>query len=145
VAKNKKRKYVFSNCKICLSSFFFHFDPFVLSNFITFLFLIHFKLLKVLQEWHLKFYKSSSKFYNSNSNKANKEFDGCLRIGICSVEWFFFEFLNPSTLGGHNFLISDSFSKIVSMLDVQEEEFKFQTPETMEPPTPPWIWPALSA
>jgi len=40
----------------------------------------------------LKFYKSS---WNFNSTKATYK------------EWFvFFEFLNPSTLGGHNFLNS---------------------------------------
>jgi hypothetical protein len=47
--------------------FFFSFlcRPFLLSNLITFLFLIHYKQFKMLQERHLKFYKSS---LNSNSN-----------------------------------------------------------------------------
>jgi len=30
---------------------------------------------------------------------------------------FFLEFLTPFTLGGHNFLISDMFSTILSVLD----------------------------
>ncbi len=58
------------------------------SNLITFLFLIHFKQFKVLQERHLKLYKS---FLNSNRNRITyKEFFGCLGTGLCNVQWFAF-------------------------------------------------------
>jgi len=40
---------------------FFSFWPLLLSNLITFLFLIHFEWFKLLQGRHLKFYKSSLK------------------------------------------------------------------------------------
>jgi hypothetical protein len=32
------------------------------------------------------------------------EFCGCLGTSICNVWWFVFLVLDPSTLGGHNFL-----------------------------------------
>ncbi len=38
---------------------------------------------------------------------------------------FFFEFLIPLYFGGCNFLISNSFSIIVSVSNAQEEGFKF--------------------
>jgi hypothetical protein len=38
---------------------------------------------------------------------------GCSRTGLCGIRWFvFFEFLTPSTLGGHNFLNSIPFFMI---------------------------------
>jgi hypothetical protein len=49
------------------SSFFLLFEPLLLSKLLTFSFLVHLKLFKVLQEHHLQFYKSS---FNSNSNIA---------------------------------------------------------------------------
>jgi hypothetical protein len=46
---------------------FFFFRLFLFSNLIMFLFVIHFKRFKVLQEHHLKVYKLS---LNSNNNKT---------------------------------------------------------------------------
>jgi hypothetical protein len=70
-----------------------------------------------LQECHLKVYKSS---LNSYSKRVTyKELFGRWWINLCSVWWFvFFEFLIPFILGGHNFLISNPFSTIVSVSDV---------------------------
>jgi hypothetical protein len=70
----------------------------------------------VLEEHHLKFYKTS---LNSNNNRAayKKKFE-CLGIGLFSVQWFvFFEFLTPFTLRGYNFLISNPFFTIVNLSD----------------------------
>ncbi len=97
--------------------FCFFFGPLLLSNLITFLFLIHLKQFKVLQERHLKSYKSH---WNSNSNKTTEnELSGCLRIGFVMFNSVFLEFLTPFTLGGHSFLISNLFSTILSVLDAQ--------------------------
>jgi hypothetical protein len=113
--KLTRRKTSFSNLQNIFFFFFLLFGP-LLSNLITFLFLIHFKRFKMLWEHHLKFYKS---FLNSNSKRVTyKEHFGCLRTNLCSVQWFvFFEFLTPFTLGGHNFLISNPFLTILTVLD----------------------------
>ncbi len=112
ISKKKKKKKSFQVTKRFV---FLFFGPLLLSNLITFLFLIHFKQLKFLLERHLKFYKSCLNFNRKKTTK--KELSGCLKIGLCNVQWFFSEFLTPFTLGGHNFLISNSFSTILSVLD----------------------------
>jgi len=108
------RKISFPINKTCFFLFFlFLFGPFLLSNLMTFLFLIHFKQFKVLLECHSKFYKS---FLKSNSNITYKEFFGCLRIGLCSVQWFvFLSFLTPFILGDCNFLISNPFVNVLNV------------------------------
>ncbi len=112
-----RRKISFPINKTCFFLFFFSlFGPFLLSNLMNFLFLIHFKQFKVLLECHSKFYKS---FLNSNSNITYKEFFGCLRTSLCSVQWFvFLSFLTPFILGDCNFLISNPFLMIVNVLNV---------------------------
>jgi hypothetical protein len=41
---------------------------------------------------------------------------------LCNVmSFYFFEFLTPSTWGGHNFLISNMFLTKFTMLDVSRE------------------------
>ncbi len=70
-------------------------------------------------ECKLKFYKLFLMF-NNNKVTYTKLF-GCLRIGLCSVQWFvFLELLTPFTLGGCNFFISNPFSTIV-MCQMHEE------------------------
>ncbi len=91
-------------------SFFFSFlfGPLLVSNLITFLFLIHLKQFKVLQECHLTFFKL---FWTSNKIRTTyKLFFECSGIGLCMVQWIdFLKFLTLSTLGDHNFLNSISF------------------------------------
>jgi hypothetical protein len=104
--KRAVKKIRFFNCKMCL--FFFHFSsfcPLLLSNLITFLFLIHFKNLNF---YRIITWNFTNHFWNSNSNRAlYKEFFECSKTGLYNVWWFvFFEFLTLSTLGGHNFLNS---------------------------------------
>jgi hypothetical protein len=71
----------------------------------------------------LKFYKSS---LNSNINITTyKDFFRCLGISLCSIQWFFFEFLTPSTLGAHNFLNSILFFMIFNALEAPIEGVKF--------------------
>ncbi len=104
--KITRKKKVFQLIRHFFFPFFF-LGPFLLSNLITFLFFIHFKQSKMLQECHLKFYKSS---LNSNSNRTTyKEFCWCLGTTLCTFGGFVFEFLTPSTLRGHNFFNSISF------------------------------------
>jgi hypothetical protein len=102
--KLKRKKLNVPSYKTFLFPFFLLFRPLLLSNLITFLLLNPFKQFEVLQECHRKFYKSSLNF---NSNRTTyKELFGCLKTSLYSVQWFFFfEFLTPFTLGGHNFLI----------------------------------------
>jgi hypothetical protein len=50
---------------------------------------------------------------NFNNNKITyKEFFGGLKIGLCRIQWLFFEFLALSTLGGRNFVNSIPFLTI---------------------------------
>ncbi len=111
--KITRKKISFSN----LQNIFFVFilDPTFKPH--NFLFLIHFIWFKVLQEYHLKFYKSTLNF---NNNKTTyKEFGVCLGTNLCSIWWFFFfEFLSPSTLNGHNFLNSIPFFTIFNALNM---------------------------
>jgi hypothetical protein len=83
-------------------------------------------------------------FFNFNSNRATyNNFLGCSGIDFDNVQWFvFFQFLTPFTLGGHNFVISNLFLTIVSVLDVprgaKRRDLNFVwTPEATEPS--PWI------
>ncbi len=70
---------------------FFFFGPFLLSNLITFLFLINFKWFKVLLECHLKFHKLS---LNSNNNKKHtRNFVGVWELAFVTFGGLFFEFL----------------------------------------------------
>ncbi len=117
--KQQEKKKVFQLTK---HFFFFFFGPFLLSNIITFLFFIHLKLFKVLQECCVKFYKSS---LNSNNNRETcKEVFERKETNLCNVWWFvFFEFLTPfTTLEDQNFLISNLFSTIVSVSDAPTGE-----------------------
>ncbi len=123
----------------CKTHFFHLFSlPLLLSNLITFLFLIHFEQFKMLYECHLNSYKSS---WNSNSNRAiYKQLFGCSRTGwfgtLIATEQYtsnfsgvwvlafvvfdglFFLDINLFYFGGHNFLISNPFSTIVNVSDV---------------------------
>ncbi len=94
--------------------FFLLFGPLILSNLLIFQFFIHFKQFKVLQEHHLKFFKSSS---NSNSNKARKMFLVFRNRHLQCLVVCFNEFLTPFILVGCNFLISYLFFQIVSVSD----------------------------
>jgi len=100
--------------------FFLLFGPLLFSNLIIFLFLIHFKRFKMLQEHNLQYYKSSCYF---NSNRATyKEFSGCSGISFGSVFWV----LDPFYFGGGwNFLSSIPFLTIVSVSNVARGGFKF--------------------
>jgi len=60
-----RKKISFPTYKTCFSFFFLFFGPLLLSNLITFLYVIHLKQFKVLWEHHLKFYKSSNSLYVS--------------------------------------------------------------------------------
>jgi hypothetical protein len=72
--KRSNGKISFSTYKTFFSLFLL-FGPLLLSKLLTFSFLVHFKLFKVLHEHHLQFYKSS---WNCNNNIATyKEFLGC--------------------------------------------------------------------
>ncbi len=55
----------------------------------------------------------------SNNNRTTfKEFYKCLRIGFCNVKWFvFLNSWTPLLWGDYNFLISNSFFMIVSVLN----------------------------
>jgi hypothetical protein len=105
--------------------FFLLFGLLLLSNCITFLFLIHFKRFKLLRECHLKFYKSS---LNSNSSRATyKEFFGCSKTGLCSVRWNFV-FLSswpPLLWGAVTFSFLIFFTRVLVYQMCQEEGFKF--------------------
>jgi Trk-type K+ transport system membrane component len=130
--KITRRKISFPAYKTC-----FFFGPLLLSNCITFLFLIHFKRYKVLWECHLKFYKSS---FNSNSNRATyNEFCGVQELAFVVFSEALFSFLSswpPFTLGGHNFLISNSFFMIISVPDVPRGGIQvlFQHQKQQNPP-----------
>jgi hypothetical protein len=74
----------------------------------------------VIQECHLKFYKSSRNF---NSNKITyKEFFGCLKTGFILFSDLFFLVLDPFYFEGRNFLISNPFLTIVSVSDASRGE-----------------------
>ncbi len=110
--KNKKNRFFFQVTK---RVFFLFFAPLLLSNLITFLFLIHFKRFKVLQERQLKFYKS---YWYFNSKKTNiKGIFWVFKNQPLQCSMVFFEFLTPFTLGDHNFLISNPFLTILIVLD----------------------------
>jgi hypothetical protein len=95
---------------------YFLFEPLLLSNLITFLYLIHLKWFRVLYERHLKFYKLS---LNYNNNKSTyKESCGCLGTGLCNIWWFTFWVFDPSILKGHNFINSIPSLIIFSALDM---------------------------
>jgi hypothetical protein len=51
--------------------------------------------------------------------EQTRNFIGVWELAFVRLGGFFLEFLTPCTLGAHNFLISDSFFKIVNVLDVQ--------------------------
>jgi hypothetical protein len=78
--------------------FFFLFGPFLLSKFLTFSFLVHFKWFKVLYRHHLQLYTS---YWNFNNNRATyKEIFGWL--GLCVVMFdglFFLSFWGPLLWG----------------------------------------------
>ncbi len=109
--KNKKISF-FPSYKTC---FFLFFGPLLLSNLITFLFLIHLKRFKVLQERQLKFYKSYC-YFNSKKTNINGNF-WVFKNRPLQCSMVLKKFLTPFTLGDHNFLISDPFSTILIMLD----------------------------
>jgi hypothetical protein len=102
--KRATKKKCILNCKM----HFFSFWLLLLSNLITFLCLIHFKQVKMLQEHHLKLYKSS---LNSNSNRATyNNFFECLGTSLCNV-WLFvlLNFSPPLLWGAVTFTILFSF------------------------------------
>jgi hypothetical protein len=104
VEKNNKKRNKLSILQNTFFSFFFLFGPILLSNLITFLFFIHFNWFKVLQDHHLKFYKSS---FNSNRNRSTyKEFFGCSKTSFVEFNGLFFWVFDPFILGGHNFFNS---------------------------------------
>ncbi len=115
--------------------FFFLFGPFIVSNLITLLFLVHFKHFEVLQEHHLKFYKL---FWNYNKNIVTyKELFGCSITSICNFWWFvFFQVIDPSYFGGCSFLNYISFVTIFNALDAPIERVQvwFQHPKQWNPP-----------
>ncbi len=122
--KEQSRKYDFFICKTCWLLFFFILNSLTFKPHNYFLFLIHFKRFKVLQEHHLKFYKSP---INSNSNIATyKECFESSRIGLCRVQCFVFKVFDPLQFGGGGVV----------------PNFVW-TPKTMEPS--PWIRPTLSS
>ncbi len=131
--KNKKNKFFFQVTK---RVFFLFFGPLLLSNLITFLFFIHFKQFKVIQERELKFYKSYWYFNSKETNIKGSFWVSKNRPLQCSM--VFFEFLTPFTLGDHNFLISNPFSRFLLCQMRQEEGFKFCL-DTRINKTLPWL------
>ncbi len=108
--KITRREINFLIYKILL--FFPLFGPLLLSNLITFLFLIHFKGFKMLQVCHLKFYKSFLNLITTQQHTRNF-------VGVWEpIFEAFGEFLTPSTLRGHNILNSISFLMIFSAPNV---------------------------
>jgi hypothetical protein len=71
------------------------FGPFLLSNLITFLFIIHFEWFNMLQEHHLKFYKSPRTLIATYN-----EFFECLETNLCNIQSFIFWILTPFYFGG---------------------------------------------
>ncbi len=132
--KITRRKISFPTYKIhFFFPFFSLFGPLLFSNLITFLFLIHLKILKC--------YRSANLWTLIATKQHTKIFFGVRELTFVVFDGLFFEFLTPFTLGGHNFLISNPFSTIVNVS--KEEGFKFFLDIIMEPSL--WIWPTLSA
>jgi hypothetical protein len=127
--------------------FFYLFGPLLLSNLITSLFLIHLKWFKVLQEHHLKFYKSS--FNSYNKKVTYKDFFRYQELAFVAFGGFFFEFLTPSPLKGHNFLNSTSFLMIFSALEapIRGVQVLFRHWKQWRPPFRfglPWVFKCCS-
>jgi len=81
--------------------FFFLFEPLLLSNLITFLFLIHFQWFK---------------------DEHTRDLLGVSGTDFDCVQWFvFLEFLTPFTLWGCNFSFHICFWQIVSVSDATRE------------------------
>jgi hypothetical protein len=116
--------------------FFFHFSlfgPFLLSNLITFLFLVDLKWFKILLEHHLKFYKSYS---NSNTATYKENFE-CSGIDLCIVQWFVFLSLDP-LLKDCNFLIFNLVLTIASMSDAPRREVQVLLGHQKQQSPPLW-------
>jgi hypothetical protein len=120
--KNNKEKKSFSTYKKCF--FFFLFEPLLLSNLITFLFLIHF--------WQFK-------------DEHTRDLLGVLGTDFDSVQWFGCLSSWPSLLcEAVIFSFHICFWQLLVCQMCQEEGSSFVwTSKTIEPS--PWIQPALNA
>jgi len=100
----------------------------------NFLFFIHFN--------NLKWYKSTT--WSSTNHvwtlKATEQytlnFFRCLGTDLCSVLWFVFWVFDTLYFGGHNFLISNSFSMIVNVSDVLRGEVQMLFEHQKQQSTP---------
>jgi hypothetical protein len=117
--KVTRREISFPTYKTLFFSFFFSlFGPLLLSNLITFLFLIHLKLFKC--------YRSTTWSFTNHlwiliaTKQHRRSFASVWELVIVAFGgfFFFFEFLTPSTLKVHNFLNFISFFTIFSALNV---------------------------
>jgi len=120
--KNNKEKKKLFNLQNMF--FFFLFGPLLLSNLITFLFLIHFRWFKY---------------------EHTRDLLGVLRTDFDSVQWFVFLSSWPSLLcGAVIFSFHICFWQLLVCQMHQEDGSSFVwTSETIEPS--PWIQPALNA
>jgi len=114
IPRKKKSFLIFKMCFFFV--FFLLFGALLLSNLITFLYLL------ILN--NLRWYRKATWIFTNRlwtliarDQYAHKKF-GCSGTDFCNVWWFiFFEFLTSFILGDHNFLIFNLFSTIISVLD----------------------------
>jgi hypothetical protein len=110
-------KISFSAYRTLFYFIFLFFWPFLLSDLITFLFILN----------DLKCYKSTT--WSSTNHlwtliareKHTRNFFECFEINLCSVRWFVLLSSWPPLLWGLNFVISNLFSTNVSVSDAQRE------------------------